>query len=73
MERLNANTAVWLEHGLAAACALAAGVAGFEIGARVNGFVLALVMGLNAAVCGALLAVSAIDAGKRLLRWRRSA
>lgn len=72
MERLKGNAAVWLEHGFAAACALAAGAAGFGIGARVEGFSLGLVMGLNAAVCGALLAVSLVDVAGRLLRRRRA-
>ncbi|MBL8344701.1 MAG: hypothetical protein JNN03_04615 [Rubrivivax sp.] len=64
------NTAVLLEHGFAAACALAGGVAGFSIGARVEGFSLALIMGINAAVCAALLAVSLVDVAGRLLRRR---
>jgi hypothetical protein len=68
MERSMLNTAAWLEHGFAAACALAGGVAGFSIGAQVEGFSLALIMGLNAAVCAALLAVSLVDVAGRLLR-----
>ncbi len=71
MERSMPNAAVLLEHGFAAACALAGGVAGFSIGARVEGFPLALVMALNAAVCAALLAVSVVDLGGRLLRRRQ--
>lgn len=67
------NAAVWLEHGFAAACALAGGAAGFTIGAQVEGFSLALMMGTNAAVCAALLAVSLVDAGSRLLRRNRRA
>lgn len=64
------RSSAWLEHAFAAACGLAAGVAGFGIGARVEGFMLALLMGTNAAVCGALLAVSAVDAVSRMRRWR---
>lgn len=71
MGRLIPDSAVWLEHAFAAACALAGGVAGFTIGARVEGFPLALMMGINAAVCAALLAVSLVDAAGRLLRRRR--
>lgn len=73
MERSNPNIALLLEHGFAVACALAGGVAGFAIGARVEGFPLALVMALNAAVCAALLAVSLTDAAGRLMRRRHRA
>ena len=41
-------------------------VYGFEVGQRVAGFWLGLVMALNAAALGALLAGSLVD---RLLRW----
>lgn len=64
------RSARWLEHAFAAACGLAAGAAGFEIGARVEGFALATMMALNAAVCAALLAISVVDAAARLRRWR---
>jgi len=67
MKRLDPRTLSMLAHGLAAAAALAAGSAAFGIGARVGGFALGLAMGLNAAVCGALLVVSAVDAGQRVL------
>jgi hypothetical protein len=73
MERFIPSTPALLEHGFAAACALAGGVAGFSIGARVEGFPLALVMALNAAVCAALLAVSLVDVAGRLLRRRQRA
>jgi len=72
MKRIDPRTFSLLAHGLAAAGALAAGAAGFAIGARVGGFVLGLAMALNAAVCGALLVVSAMDAGQRVLHRLRA-
>lgn len=70
MDLLKPGTTRWLEHAFAAVCGLVAGAAGFQIGARVEGFTLAAVMALNAAVCGALLAVSVVDAASRMRRWR---
>lgn len=70
MDLLKPQAARWLEHAFAATCGLVAGAAGFHIGARVEGFTLAAVMALNAAVCGALLAVSVVDAAGRVHRWR---
>jgi len=70
MNLLSPRASHWLGHAFAAACGLGAAAAGFQIGARVEGFTLATLMALNAAVCGALLAVSVVDAAHRLRRWR---
>ncbi len=57
----------WLQRGLMAAAALTALVYGYDIGSRVSGTGMGVVMALNAAVCAWLLAAALTE---HLLRWR---
>ena len=61
------STARWLQRGLQAAAALTALVYGYDIGSRISGTGMGVVMALNASVCAWLMAAAV---GERLLRWR---
>ena len=57
----------WLQRGVMAAAALTALYYGYDIGSRVSGTGMGVVMALNAAVCAGLLASALTE---QLLRWR---
>ncbi len=61
------TTQRWLQRGAQSAAALTGLYYGYDIGSRISGIGMGVVMALNAAVCAWLLAAALTDG---LLRWR---